>query len=130
MTIHLHIIGITLMLLALIHIAFPKYFNWQKELRTLSLINRQMMQIHTFFIALSVLLMGLLFVTSTNDLIEKNIGKRIILGLACFWSIRLFMQLFVYSPKLWKGKKFETIIHIFFTTLWLYIVVVLWTIRL
>ena len=120
MQIHLIIIGILLIALALVHIIFPKYFNWNKELKSLSLINRQMMTVHTFFIAFTVFLMGLLCLTSTNELIETNLGKKISLGLGVFWTIRLFIQLFVYSTDLWKGKKFETLIHILFSIFWIY----------
>lgn len=124
MTIHLQIIGSLLILLSLIHIIFPKYFNWNNELKSLSLINRQMMTVHTFFIAFIVLLMGLLCVTSSTELIETSFGRKIALGLAIFWLTRLIFQLFVYSSKLWKGKTFETIVHILFTLLWTYISVI------
>lgn len=128
MEIHLYIIGTLLMVLALIHIIFPKYFNWKIELQPLSLINRQMMTTHTFFIALTVFLMGLLCVTSATQLIETSLGNKIILGLAIFWSIRLFFQFFVYSKILWKGKKFETIIHIIFSGFWVYLCIIFFTI--
>ncbi len=120
MHIHIKIIGFLLIALALVHIIFPKYFNWGKELKFLSLINRQMMTVHTFFIAFTVFLMGLLCLTSTNELIETNLGKKISLGLGVFWTIRLFIQLFVYSSDLWKGKKLETLIHILFSIFWIY----------
>jgi hypothetical protein len=120
MYIHIKIIGFLLIALALVHIIFPKYFNWGKELKFLSLINRQMMTVHTFFIAFTVFLMGLLCLTSTSELIETNLGKKISLGFGVFWTIRLFIQLFVYSTDLWKGKKFETIIHILFSIFWIY----------
>ncbi|WP_309640839.1 hypothetical protein [Flavobacterium sp.] len=121
MDIHLKIIGVLLILLALIHSIFPKYFNWNEELQPLSLINRQMMTVHTFFIALTVLLMGILCLTCSNELIETNFGKKIALGLGIFWTTRLLIQFFGYSSDLWKGKKLETIIHIIFSILWLYI---------
>ena len=121
MYIHLKIISILLMLLALLHIGFPKYFNWKKELIGLSLINKQMMKIHTFFIAFVVFLIGLLCYTETNSIIETKLGNKIALGLGVFWLVRLFFQFFVYSSKLWKGKKFETMMHIVFTGLWIYL---------
>ena len=120
MHIHLTIIGVLLIALALIHVIFPKYFNWKEELKHLSLMNRQMMTVHTFFIALMVFLIGVLCVTSTTELIETNLGKKVSLGIGIFWSIRLVFQLFVYSPKLWKGKRFETFTHILFTLFWIY----------
>lgn len=115
------------MVLAAIHIFFPKYFNWKEELKPLSLINRQMMTVHTFFISLTVFLMGLLCLTSATDLIQTKLGKTISLGLGIFWAVRLFFQLFVYSSKLWKGKKLETAIHILFSLIWVYLTIIfLW----
>lgn len=120
MILQLKIIGILLSVLAFIHIGFPKYFNWKEEQKSLSLINKQMMNVHTFFIALVVFLIGLLCFTSANELVETNFGKKVSFGLGIFWLIRLIFQLFVYSPKLWKGKIFETSMHIIFTLFWMY----------
>ncbi|MBB4805703.1 hypothetical protein HNP38_000975 [Chryseobacterium defluvii] len=128
MELHLKITGILLIILALIHIAFPKYFNWEKEFRPLSLMNRQMMRVHTIFIALIIFLMGLLCLTSFNELTEPGLGKKIILGLGVFWTTRLIIQFFGYSSELWKGKTFETIIHIIFSLLWIYISSLFWII--
>lgn len=121
MELHIKIIGFLLIALALVHIIFPKYFNWKKELSSLSLINKQMMTTHTFFIALTVFLMGLLCATSSSEIINTPLGRKISFGLGVFWGTRLFFQFFVYSSKLWKGKKFETIVHIFFSFLWIYL---------
>lgn len=124
MEFQLKIIGGLLMVLALIHIIFPKYFNWKIELKSLSLINRQMMEVHTFFIALMVFLIGILCYFSSKELIETSLGKTISLGLGIFWGARLAIQFFWYSSELWKGKKLETIIHILFSLLWAYLTVV------
>lgn len=126
MILNFKIIGFILIGLALVHIIFPKYFNWKEELKSLSLINEQMMTVHTFFIALVVFLMGLLCLTSATELIETRLGKTISLGLAIFWSLRLIIQFFGYSPKLWKGKRFETIIHVLFSGLWIYLSIIFW----
>lgn len=121
MEFQLKIIGVLLILLSFIHTIFPKYFHWDKELSLLSLINKQMMQVHTLFIALTLLLMGILCLTSANELATTTLGKRISLGLAIFWGARLFIQFFGYSIKLWKGKTFETTVHILFSILWTYL---------
>src|SRR6185436_10050501 len=114
MHLHLKIIGFLLIALAMVHMIFPKYFNWSKELSSISLINRQMIAIHTLFIALTIFLMGLLCLTSVNELIDTNLGKKISMGFGIFWVARLFIQFFGYSSKLWRGKTFETSIHILF----------------
>lgn len=121
MYIHLKIIGVLLIVLAFLHIGFSKYFNWKEELSALSLINQQMMKVHTFFIAFVVFLIGVLCFTSTEEIIETNLGRKIALGLSLFWFVRLVFQFFVYSPVLWKGKIFETIMHVLFTLFWVYL---------
>lgn len=121
MEFQLHLIGSLLILLALIHIIFPKYFNWKEELENLSLINKQVMQVHTFFIALTVLLMGILCVTSAIEIITTSLGKKVSFAFGIFWFCRLLIQFFGYSSKLWKGKTFETIVHIIFSILWIYL---------
>ena len=124
MEIHIKIIGVILIALSLVHVIFPKYFNWDVELKSLSLINQQMMKVHTFFIALTVFLMGVLCLTSSYELITTALGEKISLGLGIFWTIRLFTQLFGYSSTLWKGKRFETTVHIVFSAFWIYLSVI------
>ena len=121
MDFHIKIIGVSLIVLALLHCLFPRYFNWKQELGSLSVINRQMFHVHSFFIALMVLLMGLLCLTCSPELLKSTLGKRICLGLGIFWIARLAIQFFVYSPKLWKGKRFETSVHVLFSMFWIYL---------
>ena len=118
---HFKVAGAIMILLALIHLFFPRYFKWKENLSSLSLINRQMMLVHTFFIAIVVFLIGLLSLFLSEDMVGTKFGGIISLGFALFWIARLFVQFFVYSSELWKGKKFETTIHIVFALLWTYL---------
>lgn len=124
MEIHFKIIGCLLISLSLIHLIFPSYFNWSDNLKSVSLINRQMMYVHTFFIALMVFLIGVLCLTSSDDLVQTTLGKRITFALGVFWVCRLIIQFFGYSSVLWKGKKFETAVHIFLSVFWTYLSVI------
>lgn len=127
MELHLKVIGVLLVVLALVHVIFPRYFDWKTQLGGLSLINRQMMYVHTFFIALVVLLMGVLCVTSADELVNTPLGQKVCIGLFVFWFARLIIQFFGYSSELWKGKPFETTVHVVFTILWVYLsAVFLW----
>lgn len=124
MELYLKIAGIFLIVLASAHVVFPKYFNWKQELSTLSAINRQMMYVHSFFVAFGILLMGILCLTSAPQLVDTTLGNRISLGLGLFWAARLGIQFFGYSSKLWKGKTFETVMHILLAILWTYLSIV------
>jgi hypothetical protein len=124
MELHLKVIGLSLIVLGFVHIIFPKQFNWKQELSSLSIINREMMYVHTFFIALTLLLAGLLCVTSSTDLLRTTLGKRVSLGLGIFWTIRLFIQFFGYSSSTWRGRSLETTIHILFSIYWTYLSII------
>ncbi|GAO42507.1 hypothetical protein [Flavihumibacter petaseus] len=113
--------GVVLIILALLHGVFPKYFRWKAELATLSLVNREIMYVHSFFIALVVLGIGLLCVTASNELIGTPLGRKISAALGVFWLVRLLTQFFGYSRGTWKGKPFETTVHVLFIFLWSYL---------
>jgi hypothetical protein len=116
--------GILLIILALVHIAFPRYFDWKGDFKDCSLINKQMMYVHAFFVAVTVFLMGMICLICAEDIVHTRLGKRVSFGLFIFWALRLVIQFFVYSPNLWKGKRFETAMHILFSLLWIYLTVV------
>ncbi len=121
MILQIKIAGLLLVVLSMIHLAFPRYFKWKEDFVPVSLINRQMMYIHTFFIGLSVFLMGLLCISSADEMFQTPLGKKISLGLAVFWLVRLAVQFLGYSNLLWKGKKFETRMHLVFSIFWIYL---------
>jgi len=121
MILQLWLIGALLVGLALLHSVFGRYFNWRREFAAVSLLNRQMMHVHTFFVAFTVGLMGLLCLTSAAELVGTPLGRRVALGLGVFWLARLLVQFFGYSTSLWRGKRFETTIHILFSLFWAYL---------
>lgn len=121
---NLKIIGVLLFVLGVTHAWFPRYFQWKQDLAPLSLMNRQMMYGHTFFIALTVIAVGALSFFCPGELITTALGKKLALGLCVFWGLRGFFQLFFYSSELWKGKQFETMMHVLFTIFWFYMAAV------
>ena len=124
MELHLIVIGICLICLGLVHAIFPKQFKWKEELSLISIVNRDMMYVHTFFIAFTLVLVGLFCLTSTNEIINTPLGKRVALGLGIYWIARFLVQFFGYSSKTWRGKRKETTVHILFAIFWAYISVV------
>lgn len=121
MIVQLKLIGFFLVVLALLHASFARYFNWRQEFAAVSLINRQMMYVHTFFIAFTVFLMGVLCLTSAAELTDTPLGRKLALGCGVFWLARLLIQFFGYSSLLWRGKRFETVVHVVFSALWTYL---------
>src|SRR5262245_2279223 len=47
---HLRIVGVLLLGLVILNLYVPRRFNWKAELATLTLLNRQIFQVHAAFI--------------------------------------------------------------------------------
>lgn len=118
---HLKLAGATLLLLGLAHALLPRRFNWRGELSVVSLLNRQIFQVHCFFIGLILCMSGLLALAFTDALLERTALARVVLaGMVLFWLARLIVQFFVYHPTLWRGDPFNTCVHLLFSLLWTY----------
>lgn len=119
---HLRIAGALQIVLALLHLAFPKRFQWKEELARLSPLNRQIFHVHTFFICVVLVMIGALSLFAADALLEPTRLSRLVLGgIATFWGLRLLCQWFVYDASLWRGQRFNTAMHVLFSLLWLYL---------
>lgn len=118
----LRIAGASMLLLSLAHLYFTRLFDWRNDAARMQLpLNRQIFHVHTFFICLVLILMGLLCLIWPMELLNSTRLARLVnIGFAIFWGIRLFSQWFVYDRSLWIGKMKETAAHIVFTILWIF----------
>ncbi len=116
--------GVLLLVLAAAHVFFPRRFGWKEDLAKLSLLNRQIFQVHCFFIVLVLVGFGLLNLFLTDQLLGSNLlAKSLLVGMAVFWFCRLIVQLFVYDSLLWKGNPMRTTFHALFVLFWSFLVV-------
>src|SRR3954468_8981258 len=117
--------GVLQLALALAHFWFPRRFDWKGDLAKMSLLNRQIFIVHCLFIVLVLLLFGGLSLFGSHLLLQSNPLARVVLAaLLIFWSVRLWVQWFVYDHGLCVGRRFETMSHFGFTALWTYFVLV------
>jgi hypothetical protein len=125
---HLRIAGVLLGLLVILNIFVPRRFKWREELANVSLLNRQIFQVHALFIIVILAMFAALLLTCARQIAEPTpLARAILVGLTAFWTLRLFVQFFVYDSALWRGKRFETVMHILFSLLWTYFVAVFGT---
>jgi hypothetical protein len=123
--IHLQIVGCLLVALGLSHVFFHRYFGWKQELSGVSLLTRQIFYVHAFFIALGVVLGGVLSLSYPGALLRPEpLNRAILAGMALFWLCRLLTQFFGYDAALWRGNRFRTCMHIAFSILWCYVTAV------
>jgi hypothetical protein len=120
--IHLHIVGILLVLLGLSHAFFNRYFGWEQELAAVSLLTRRVFFVHSFFIALGVVLSGAVsFMYADTLLRPAALNRALLAAMVMFWLCRLLAQFFAYDSAIWRGDRFRTFMHVAFTLIWCYV---------
>ena len=119
---HLRVIGVLMAGLVVVNLFVPGRFRWREEMARLSLVNRQIFEAHTIFIVLTVAMFSALLLTSADTLLEPTrLSRAILAGLTLFWGLRMLMQWFFYSPAIWRGDRFKTVMHGVFSIAWVYI---------
>ena len=116
----LRIAGAGLLLLAVLHIPIGRQLGWKEDSKRLTPPNEAVFHVHTFFICLTVVMMGLpCLLEPAIFLAPSRAGAWISWSFTAFWACRLYFQWFVYPTALWRGKRLETRIHLVFTLIWL-----------
>jgi hypothetical protein len=119
---HLRIVGVLMAWLVGVNLFVPKICRWREELERLSLLNRQIFQVHGLFIVLTLGLFSALLLTTADALLEPTrLSRAMLTGLTIFWGLRMLMQWFFYSPEIWRGHRFNTVMHYLFSALWIYV---------
>lgn len=118
---HLRAVGIVMAVLVVVNLIVPAQFHWREELSGVSLLNRQIFQLHMMFIILLLALLSALFLTSADALLEPTRSSRaLLIGLTAFWGARMVMQ-WCFSPAIWRGDRFRTAVHGVFSLTWIYV---------
>jgi hypothetical protein len=118
---HLRVVGVLLAVLVVVNLFVPAHLRWREELARLSLVNRQIVQVHSAFIVLVLGLMAALLLTAGSALLERTpLSRAVLAGLAIFWTVRMLAQWFFYSPEVWRGDRLRTTVHWLFSGVWVY----------
>ena len=119
---NLHLVGGLLLLLGASHVFFNRYFGWEQELATVSLLTRRIFFVHTFFIGLGVMLAGAGSLFYADDLLRRDaLSRAVLVAMTAFWLCRLLAQFLAYDSAIWQGNRFRTFMHVAFAMLWCYV---------
>jgi len=122
LTVHLQVVGVLLMVLGLSHVFFNRYFGWDVELAGVSLLTRRVFFVHTFFVAMTVTMMGAFCAVYAHVLVEPQaLSRAILAGMVVFWGSRLVAQFTAYESAIWRGDRFRTRMHVAFSVFWIYL---------
>jgi hypothetical protein len=99
--------------IALLSTQLVRLLHWEEDVKRMSLLVREVFQLHGWFIALTLTFFGILtwrfaavFAAGGNELAAWLAG-----GIAVFWGLRVVMQWTHYSREHWRGKPRETAAH-------------------
>jgi len=122
---HLRFSGALLIFLGVAHAFFDRRLNWRRDTRKLTLANRQIFAMHWFYLALLLIMLGLLFTALAPELLRPEpLTQAIFLVTTIVWAIRLFAQWFVFDAELWRRDGFNRAIHYLLTAIWIYLLAV------
>ena len=119
LSISLRVAGVGLLFLSALHIPIGRELRWREDASRLTPANEAVFHVHTLFICLVIVMMGLPCMLEPSVFLERSrAGAWLAWSFAGFWATRLYCQFFVYSSELWRGKRRETIVHCVFTVVW------------
>ena len=123
---NLRVVGVLLLAIAALGVAVHRHFGWGAEIRRLTLLTRQVFLIHSAFVTLTLVLLGLLLAGFAPALLAPGVLPRALLvGLLVMWSARMLAQWFFYDPSLWRGNRLNTFMHVLFSGIYVYFVATL-----
>jgi hypothetical protein len=123
--VNLRVIGVFMAALVVLNVFVPKHLGWSQELERVSLVNRQIFEVHAKFLMVILAMFAVLLLTSSDALLEPSRLSRLLLGgLTIFWGLRMLAQWFYYSPATWRGNATRTAVHYGFSAAWIYVTAV------
>jgi hypothetical protein len=121
----LRLVGSTLVLLGLAHLAMPRALAWRPEFTALRPLTRQIMYTHTLFIGLTCVLLGLAPLALTADLLAPGrMPTAVLAGECAFWGLRWGAQFVAFPPALWRRSPLYRAGYAGFVLLWTWVVAV------
>jgi len=93
-------------LLIMFHIMFWCIFNWREDLKTLSFLNKSIMQVLNISLILVFVLFSYISFVHTNELLNTSLGNTLLSLIAIFWFARAAQQVIFFKLKHWGSWAF------------------------
>jgi len=88
------------------HLMFWRIFNWGEDLRSLSFLNRAIMQVLNVSLIFAFVIFGYISLLHTNELMESSLGHSLLVLTALFWLFRAIEQIVFFKLKHWGSVMF------------------------
>ncbi len=98
--------GIYNIVLVIFHLLFWRIFNWKEDFRSLSFLNRAIMQVLNLSLTLAFVIFSYISLVHTKELISTSLGQSLLGLIALFWLARSVEQVVFFKLKNWRSIAF------------------------
>ncbi len=98
--------GIYNIVLVIFHLLFWRIFNWKEDLRSLSFLNRAIMQVLNLSLTFAFVIFSYISLVHTKELISTSLGQSLLGLIALFWLARSVEQVVFFKLKNWRSIAF------------------------
>ena len=92
--------------LVIFHLLFWHIFDWNKELRSLSPVNRSIMPVINLSLTLVFVIFAYISLRHTEEILNSPMGRSLLLFMALFWLARSLMQVIFFKLRHWLSFAF------------------------
>jgi hypothetical protein len=110
----LKIVAILQLSVAVLNLFLTRILKWQEDLDKMSLLPKQVFNVHSWFISIMLVIFGVLTFRFADLMVSGQSEPALWIAAAggIFWGIRTVIQMGYYSRSHWWGKTGRTVIHI------------------
>jgi len=100
--------------IAVLNLNLIRIMRWQADLARMSLLVREVFQIHAWFISITLCIFAAFTARFASEMAAQNQAtcRWIACSIGLFWAIRAILQITWYSGSHWRGIASRTVVHI------------------
>ena len=98
--------GMYNIILVVFHLLFWRIFNWKEDLRSLSFLNRAIMQVVNLSLTFVFVIFAYISLIHSEELLITSLGRSLLVFIALFWFARSAMQVVFFKLKNWRSIAF------------------------
>ena len=92
--------------LIVFHLLFWRIFDWEQDLKRISILNRATMQVLNISLTFCFIIFSYISLVHTAELLTSSLGHSLLLLIALFWLARAIQQIVFYRLRHWASWAF------------------------
>jgi hypothetical protein len=111
----LHFFALVQAVIGVLVFLLPKALGWQPALAAMPRLMREIYHVHAFYLSFTLWIFAGFTVAFGDQMVAGDAAMgALAFWIGVFWAVRVAIQLFYYSPRHWRGKPRETVVHLVF----------------